>query len=89
MNLAALAEKVGRSRSAVSYWTLGKSEPSLDDLVAIHEALGVSVDWLLGLTEHRGLRAEVTPMLAAGALPAEERYRGTIRLFLTVPVWGA
>lgn len=46
-----LAEKVGISKVAVSNIVTGKNSPSVDNLLKIAEALGVSITYLLGLEE--------------------------------------
>ena len=43
-----LAEAVGATQPAVSYWESNRCEPSLTALVAISDLLGVSLDDLLG-----------------------------------------
>jgi transcriptional regulator with XRE-family HTH domain len=43
----ALAEKVGVSRQAVSKWETGESQPELNKMAALAQALNVSVDWML------------------------------------------
>ena len=48
---AALARKLGRTEGAISNWARGTRKPSLDDVAAICDVLGVSADWLLGLVE--------------------------------------
>ncbi len=50
-----LGDKVGTKRQNIANWEIGKSEPSLGDLVALANYFGVSVDSLV-----RGL--EVDPM---------------------------
>ena len=46
-----LAEKIGVSLDVVVQWENGDSEPPIKDLIAISEALDVSVDYLLGRAE--------------------------------------
>ena len=46
-----LAEKTGVSLDVVVQWENGDSEPPIKDLLSISDALGVSVDELLGKTE--------------------------------------
>lgn len=47
----ALAEKAGMERQAVQNWELRLSEPRLESAMLIAKALGVSLDWLVGLTD--------------------------------------
>jgi transcriptional regulator with XRE-family HTH domain len=44
----ALADGIGSTQAAVSYWTRGLREPSVSTLVRIVDVLGVSADCLLG-----------------------------------------
>lgn len=48
-----IAEKVGRSKSAVNLWEQGKSEPSALQLAELSQILGVTTDWLLGVDNSR------------------------------------
>jgi transcriptional regulator with XRE-family HTH domain len=50
MTQAALARLVNRSRSAVSEWKAGRSEPDLETTAKICVAFDVSADWLLGIS---------------------------------------
>ena len=59
-----LAEMVGVGLNSVVQWENGDSEPPLKDLVAISDALGVSVDQLLGKAE---------PQAETAAAAADER----------------
>ena len=62
-----LAEKIGVSLDAVVQWENGDTEPPIKDLVAISEALDVSVDQLLGKAEKAA-----EPAAETGEEPAEE-----------------
>ena len=44
----ALAEKLGLSRQAISKWERGESSPDTDNLIALAELYGISLDELLG-----------------------------------------
>jgi len=44
----ALADRIGVSRSTVSMWEIGESEPCNDLLIRLADLLGASVDELLG-----------------------------------------
>ncbi len=46
-----LAEKVGKSPTAVASWEQGLSEPCVNDLRRLCEIFEVSADYLLGLTD--------------------------------------
>ena len=41
----------GVSRSSINFWERGKRIPSADGLLQIASSYGVSIDWLLGLTD--------------------------------------
>ncbi len=44
----ALAQTLGRTQTAVSYWVTAKRRPGYDDLCALANLFGVSTDYLLG-----------------------------------------
>lgn len=46
-----LADRCGYSLRAVQKWEAGERIPGCDALVALSNAMGVSTDWLLGLTD--------------------------------------
>ena len=50
MDLKTLREAVGISQSAMSHYSTGTTVPPLVHAVKIAEALGVSLDWLCGLS---------------------------------------
>lgn len=54
-----LGKKAGYSsgRSAINKIEVGKSYPSQKYIIALADALGVSVDWLLGNTEEQRMNA--------------------------------
>jgi len=47
----ALAEKAGRERQVIENWEKRLSEPRLESAMLIAKALGVSLDWMVGLTD--------------------------------------
>ena len=51
---ASFARKLGISQVAYSRYELEQREPGLDCLYQIGSIAGVSIDWLLGLTERSG-----------------------------------
>ena len=51
MNQEALAEKIGVSRQAVSKWETGDAQPDYTKLIALADALEVSLDYLCGRDE--------------------------------------
>lgn len=48
MTATALAERVGRTRGAVSHWLNNRNGPPRSILPQVAENLGVSVSWLMG-----------------------------------------
>jgi len=60
------AESIGLDRSALSQLLSGKTVrlPRAESLVAIAEAHGVSLDWLMGVSQSERLAAEIAPTLA-------------------------
>jgi transcriptional regulator with XRE-family HTH domain len=48
-NQSDLARELHRSRSAITQWKNGKTEPDLGTLADLCRTLGISADWLLGL----------------------------------------
>lgn len=48
MTQETLAARLDCTQAAVSYWTRGKREPSLDRLCRMADLFGVSTDYLLG-----------------------------------------
>lgn len=51
IELQALREKVNISQSAMSHYSTGTTVPTLEVAAKLAEALGVSLDWLCGLSE--------------------------------------
>ena len=47
----ALSHALGVSKSIISDWEHGKSEPTLSKLIAISKYFNVSIDYLAGLEE--------------------------------------
>ncbi len=43
-----LAEKIGRTEDCIHDWEKGRSEPSIDDILAIASYFCISTDYLLG-----------------------------------------
>lgn len=60
------ADSIGLDRSALSQLLSGKTVrlPRAETLVAIAEAHGVSLDWLMGVSQSERLAAEIAPTLA-------------------------
>lgn len=45
-----LALRIGRTDDCIHDWECGRSEPSIDDIIAIAQILNISTDYLLGLS---------------------------------------
>lgn len=54
----ALAEKLGLSRQAISKWERAEASPDTDNLIALAEIYGVSLDTLLGNNDGESEKAE-------------------------------
>ena len=50
---AELAEKICKPRVSVARWEIGMHQPSVDEINALCDVLGVSADWLIGRTNKR------------------------------------
>jgi transcriptional regulator with XRE-family HTH domain len=56
MSASELARKFGKSRSWLSNWRSGANGPPAEALALVCRELGISVDWVLGLTDERSPR---------------------------------
>jgi len=64
LNQQGLAEKVGVRRQTISMYEKGLASPKLEGVAAIANALGVSCDYLLGLTDIRAVDPNVQTVAA-------------------------
>lgn len=79
-----VAERLGRTREAVSQWERGEREPSLDDLAKLCALFGMTLDDLVGQPRDVTLREAIplTPVPILGTIhagdpiPAEEQIEG-------------
>ncbi len=53
LTVKAFSERVGLTPPAVSRYLSGDRKPELHAVVGIAESFGVSVDWLIGLSENK------------------------------------
>ena len=67
-----LAEKLGVSRQAVSKWERAESSPDTDNLIALAQLYGVTLDVLLGLQLPPAIPVKPLPGEAEYEAPAEE-----------------
>jgi transcriptional regulator with XRE-family HTH domain len=77
MRIIDLARALGIDHGRLSNWERGKHDPPYDMVLKIAEALGVSVDWLLG---------EKVPMKPASAEKNKPVFRSGVRF---IPVYGS
>ena len=75
------------SRQAISKWELGESTPDTDNLVALSDYYGVSLDYLLRDQEvpevsEKVMVREVQPPISSGCLK-----KGVVGIVIFVVVW--
>jgi transcriptional regulator with XRE-family HTH domain len=68
--LTAAAKILGVSQPTLSAWEGERKNPSVDSLIQMSELYGVSVDFLLGLSEEQYHRADLLQPILPEALPA-------------------
>ena len=57
----ALAEKLGLSRQSISKWERAEASPDTDNLIALAEVYGITLDELLGNNEPKERKQETQP----------------------------
>lgn len=62
MSQSDFAAKIGVKQTSYSSWERGVKDPLAQTLVQISNTLGVSADWLLGLSDERGLAQTAAPI---------------------------
>lgn len=62
MSQSDFAAKIGVKQTSYSSWERGVKDPLAQTLVQISNTLGVSADWLLGLSDERGAAQVVAPI---------------------------
>lgn len=76
LNQEQLAEKIGVSRQAVSKWETGEASPDLPNLLALADALGVSLDTLCGRADRSAPSPPPVAEVPVSETPAvKNRYR--------------
>lgn len=68
-NQESLAEKIGVSRQAVSKWETGDAQPALSQLIALADALDISLDVLCGRIDPDAPTSAATSPAPAGSDP--------------------
>ena len=82
-----LADQLNVSRQAISKWELGESTPDTDNLIALSDYYGVSLDYLLRHQEvpevsEKVMVREVQPLISSGCLK-----KGVVGIVIFVVVW--
>ena len=82
-----LADQLNVSRQAISKWELGESTPDTDNLIALSDYYGVSLDYLLRHQEvpevsEQVMVREVQPLISSGCLK-----KGVVGIVIFVVVW--
>lgn len=82
-----LADQLNVSRQAISKWELGESTSDTDNLVALSDYYGVSLDYLLRDQEvpevsEKVMMREVQPLISSGCLK-----KGIVGIVIFVVVW--
>lgn len=67
-----LAKKIGYTRTAISAWEIGRNEPSYSDIVKIADFFNVSLDYLLGKSDIRNSKTEISDIYMHLAKEAQE-----------------
>lgn len=62
MSQSDFAAKIGVKQTSYSSWERGVKDPLAQTLVQISNTLGVSADWLLGLSDERGPAQTAAPI---------------------------
>lgn len=92
-----LAKDINKTRQAVNYYTLGETVPDADTLILISKRLGVSVDYLLGLSDsalvdtntqntHQHMTTEIIKTIRNKRLEYFAKY-GHEPNFVKLPIW--
>lgn len=68
----ALAEKLGLSRQSISKWERAEASPDTDNLIALAEVYGITLDELLGNNEPKERKQENQPQLENKDLSAKQ-----------------
>ena len=83
----ALAEKLGLSRQSISKWERAEASPDTDNLIALAEVYGVTLDELLGNNEPKKRKQETQPQsenkdLSAKQIKGKQNLKKSPLLFL-------
>ena len=83
----ALAEKLGLSRQSISKWERAEASPDTDNLIALAEVYGITLDELLGNNEPKERKQETQPQsenkdLSAKQIKGKQNLKKAPLLFL-------
>lgn len=81
----ALAEKLGLSRQSISKWERAEASPDTDNLIALAEVYGVTLDELLGNNESKAEKTEpqaTKKQLSAKQIKGKQNLKKAPLLFL-------
>ena len=83
----ALAEKLGLSRQSISKWERAEASPDTDNLIALAEVYGITLDELLGNNEQKEGKQETQPQsenkdLSAKQIKGKQNLKKAPLLFL-------
>ncbi|MBE6803785.1 MAG: helix-turn-helix domain-containing protein [Ruminococcaceae bacterium] len=81
----ALAEKLGLSRQSISKWERAEASPDTDNLIALAEVYGITLDELLGNNEPKAEKSEPQPtkkQLSAKQIKGKSNLKKAPLLFL-------
>ena len=83
----ALAEKLGLSRQSISKWERAEASPDTDNLIALAEVYGITLDELLGNNEPKKRKQETQPQsenkdLSAKQIKGKQNLKKSPLLFL-------
>ena len=81
----ALAEKLGLSRQSISKWERAEASPDTDNLIALAEVYGVTLDELLGNNEPKAEKSEpqaTKKQLSAKQIKGKQNLKKAPLLFL-------
>lgn len=80
-----LATAIDISGKTISSYELGKSEPNIETLIKLSRYFNVTVDYLIGASQHRSLENDVL----SKTIPASDGFLTLLKAFSKSPVPGS